>query len=40
MAEKVRCPECDSGQFYYRVKTDDYVCQKCGHIWKKGGKKQ
>ena len=39
MAEpaKIRCPECDTTQVYYRVKTDDYQCQKCGHKWKKEG---
>jgi ribosomal protein L37AE/L43A len=37
--EAVRCPECSSTQVYFRVKTKDYQCQKCGYCGKIGGKK-
>jgi len=29
-----RCPECNSTLTYYRIKTEDYVCRKCGNIWR------
>ena len=35
----VRCPKCDSTQNYYRVKSADYQCQKCGNQFKLAEKK-
>jgi len=29
------CPECLSSNTYYRRKTDDFVCRKCGWTFKK-----
>ncbi len=39
MTSKIRCPKCHSTQCYRRVKTEDYLCQKCGNVWKNGVKK-
>lgn len=25
-----RCPNCDSNQVYFRVKTEDFLCRSCG----------
>lgn len=32
---KVRCPSCNSGQVYFRVKTKVLRCVRCGKTWKK-----
>lgn len=29
------CPACNSSNTYCRVKTNDYVCRKCGNVFKK-----
>jgi len=28
--EKLQCPNCKSRAFYYRTKTKDSVCKRCG----------
>lgn len=38
-AQEVRCPgrpgrKCGSTAYYFRNKTDEYVCKKCGAVWK------
>lgn len=30
-----RCPECTSTQTLFRIKTNEFVCRSCGHIWPK-----
>ncbi len=30
-----KCPVCGKKDFRYRLKTIDYVCNKCGHVWTK-----
>lgn len=41
--ETPRCPECGSGQIYFRRKTKDSACRTCGAVFtihnKKGDKK-
>jgi len=32
---KLRCPDCNQAQLYYRRRTDDYACIKCPKISKK-----
>jgi len=27
---EIKCPGCNTGFYYYRAKTDDYRCRKCG----------
>jgi ribosomal protein L37AE/L43A len=34
MCPSVICPSCYKGGSYYRKKTDDYRCPKCGDVWK------
>ncbi len=29
-----RCPKCNSGMTYFRVKTSEYHCRNCGENWK------
>jgi ribosomal protein S27E len=31
---KIRCPKCDSTQVYYKVRTREHQCQKCGYSGK------
>jgi ribosomal protein L37AE/L43A len=31
--ELPKCPKCQSGQVYYRIKTDDYQCRRCGETF-------
>jgi len=33
MEEVFKCPECNSSQTRYRVKTKDRICYVCGHTW-------
>lgn len=33
------CPACNSGQIYYRVKTKDYKCKVCNHVFYFDGNK-
>jgi ribosomal protein S27E len=36
--DKLRCPECGSGQIYFRRKTKDYACRNCPAVFvPKGG---
>lgn len=30
--EEIRCSKCNSNQVYIRIKTNEIVCHKCGHI--------
>lgn len=30
MKKDLRCSQCKSSQVYFRVKTNDYHCVKCG----------
>jgi len=34
MTGKLRCPECNSTQTRYRLRTKDYQCHVCGYSWK------
>ena len=34
----MNCPKCGSGETYYRFKTNDIVCRKCGKITKWGAR--
>jgi ribosomal protein L37AE/L43A len=34
-----QCPKCGSKVVLYRVRTDDYLCRRCGTRFK-GGNKQ
>jgi len=29
-----RCPECKSTNVYYRVRHQEYVCRRCGFVWR------
>jgi len=29
---KLKCPRCGSRECYYRFRTDDIACRKCGKI--------
>jgi ribosomal protein L37AE/L43A len=31
------CPKCGSKQILYRVRTNDYLCRRCGNTFKKVG---
>ena len=31
---KIRCKKCGSTLVYVRIKTDERVCRRCGHIEK------
>ena len=33
--EKPKCPECTSMQVFLRIKSLEFVCRGCGHIWPK-----
>ncbi|MBU1067687.1 hypothetical protein KKE60_07850 [Patescibacteria group bacterium] len=33
--EKPRCPQCGSGEVYYRQILKEFICRRCGHSWKK-----
>jgi len=33
MEEELKCDKCGSSQTSYRVKTNDRICYKCGHIF-------
>lgn len=28
-----KCPKCGKKDFRHRVKTDDFICNKCGNHW-------
>lgn len=28
-----RCPKCKRTDFFTRLRTNERVCKKCGHIW-------
>lgn len=28
------CPSCGSKNNYFRTKTKEYVCRRCGHAWR------
>jgi len=30
MSIRLKCPRCGSGECYYRVKTEDIMCKRCG----------
>jgi len=30
----LKCPECNSSQTRYRVKTNDRICYVCGNVYK------
>jgi len=30
----LKCPRCSSGVVYYRAKKNDYLCRKCGAVFK------
>jgi len=32
---KPKCPECESQQVLYRVKSKSYICRVCGKEWAK-----
>jgi len=32
------CPQCGSRVILYRKRTDDFLCRRCGHIFKKEDK--
>lgn len=34
----IRCPMCGSSVVLYRVRTDDYLCRRCGTRFKREGK--
>ena len=34
MKEVLKCPECESSQTRYRVKTEDRICYSCGNVFK------
>lgn len=34
LTKEVRCPACNSSYAYYRRKTKDFVCRKCGKVYK------
>lgn len=36
--EQPVCPKCRSKVILYRKRTDDYLCRRCGEIFKKEGK--
>lgn len=27
------CKKCDSKVFYYRLRTNTYICRRCGFVW-------
>jgi len=31
----VRCPVCEGRQIYFRLKTSNFLCRVCGHIFTK-----
>jgi len=33
MEKDLRCPECNSSQTRYRVKTKNRICYQCGSIY-------
>jgi len=35
MRDELRCPSCGIKQMRFRIKTNDYVCNKCGEIVEK-----
>jgi len=30
---QVKCPACNTAFYYYRAKSEDYMCRKCGSIF-------
>lgn len=34
-SEQPQCPKCKSKVILYRKRTDDYLCRRCGEIFKK-----
>lgn len=28
-----RCPRCTSSIVYYRIRSDDYICRRCGNVF-------
>lgn len=32
-AKEIRCPECETAFFYFRVQNEDYRCRKCGALF-------
>lgn len=37
--EPNKCPACGKAWFYYRRKTDTFVCRNCGESWAKPRRK-
>lgn len=35
MKDKIKCPNCGWGWVRYRLRTDDFICTHCGHVFKK-----
>ena len=33
--KELRCPDCESGQIYNRLKDNDFRCSKCGGIFQR-----
>lgn len=34
MNGQLKCPKCGGKVIIYRVKTNDYLCRRCGEIFK------
>jgi ribosomal protein L37AE/L43A len=32
---KPQCPQCKSQEIRYRMRTNDYWCRRCGHVFRK-----
>jgi len=35
MQGDLKCPKCDKANIRFRIKTNSYVCNICGHFWYK-----
>lgn len=31
---KPQCPECKCETVYFRIRTQDFICRRCGNVWK------
>lgn len=34
--EDIRCPHCQKKLYFYRIKTEEFICRQCGKTWEKG----
>jgi len=35
LEEVFKCPKCHKADIRYRIKSNSYVCNKCGYSWEK-----